>query len=45
VPAEGEPGSETMLREAEKIFDERQRSATVTLEYDTKVYYGRITVA
>jgi hypothetical protein len=45
VPAEGEPGSETMLREAEKIFDEHHRGATVTLEYDTKVYYGRITVA
>ena len=42
VPAQGEPGSEAMLREAEKIFDEHQRDGTVTVEYDTKVYYGRL---
>lgn len=43
VPAEGEPGSDAMLREAEKIFDKHQRDGTVTVEYDTKVYYGRPT--
>jgi SAM-dependent methyltransferase len=41
VPAQGEPGSETMLREVEKIFNEHQTDGTVTVEYDTKVYYGR----
>jgi SAM-dependent methyltransferase len=41
VPAQGEPGSETMLREVEKIFNEHQMDGTVTVEYDTKVYYGR----
>jgi hypothetical protein len=43
VPAEGELGSDAMLREAEKIFDKHQRGGTVTLAYDTKVYYGRPT--
>jgi len=43
VPARGEPGSEAMLREAERIFDEHQKDGTVTIEYDTRVYYGRLT--
>ncbi len=43
VPAEGEPGSEAMLREVEKIFDEHQKNGKVIVEYDTKVYYGRLT--
>jgi hypothetical protein len=43
VPAHGEPGSEAMLREAQKIFDEHQTDGTVTIEYDTEVYYGRLT--
>jgi hypothetical protein len=42
VPAEGEPGSEAMLRETEKIFDEHQTGGRVRIEYDTKVYYGRL---
>jgi SAM-dependent methyltransferase len=43
VPAKGEPGSETMLRGAERIFAEHQTNGTVTIEYDTEVYYGRLT--
>lgn len=43
VPARGEPGSEAMLREAEKIFEEHQTGGTVTIEYDTEIYYGRPT--
>jgi SAM-dependent methyltransferase len=42
VPARGEPGSEAMLREAERIFNRHQTRGTVTIEYDTKVYYGRL---
>ena len=42
VPAEGEPGSEDMLRNVEEIFDEHQRHGRVRIEYDTKVYYGRL---
>jgi SAM-dependent methyltransferase len=44
VPAQGEPGSEAMLRETERIFDEHQRGGRVRIEYDTKVYYGRLTL-
>jgi SAM-dependent methyltransferase len=44
VPAEGEPGSDVMLREAEKIFNKHQSAGRVTIEYDTMVYYGRSTV-
>jgi SAM-dependent methyltransferase len=44
VPAQGEPDSEAMLREAERIFTEHQRGGTVIVEYDTKVYYGQLTV-
>jgi SAM-dependent methyltransferase len=41
VPAQGEPGSEEMLRNAEEIFRKYQTGGKVTVEYDTKVYYGR----
>jgi SAM-dependent methyltransferase len=43
VPAEGEPGSDAMLRKTEQIFNEHQTRGGVTVEYDTKVYYGRLT--
>lgn len=43
VPGPGEPGSEAMLREAEEIFHEHHTGGRVTVEYDTKVYYGRLT--
>ncbi|MDP8950408.1 MAG: hypothetical protein M3N00_09270 [Actinomycetota bacterium] len=43
VPAQGEPGSDAMLREVEKIFTEHQTGGRITVEYDTKVYYGRPT--
>jgi ubiquinone/menaquinone biosynthesis C-methylase UbiE len=32
-----------MLRELRRIFDEHQRSGGVTLEYGTRVYFGRLT--
>jgi hypothetical protein len=40
VPAEGEPGSDVMLRNVEEIFDKHLKSGRVRIEYDTKVYYG-----
>ena len=43
VPGPGEPGSEAMLRETEELFREHQSDGRVTIEYDTKVYYGRLT--
>jgi|SRR5215211_212294 len=42
VPAEGEPGSDEMLRDAEEIFDDHQSGGRVSIEYDTKVYYGQL---
>ena len=41
VPAEGEPGSEDLLREVEGIFRRYQTSGSVRILYDTKIYYGR----
>lgn len=42
VPGEGEPGAEEMLLEAEGLFREHETDGTVTIEYDTNVYYGRL---
>ena len=42
VPAKDEPGSEEMLRETEKIFRKHEADGAVTIEYDTRVYYGRL---
>jgi hypothetical protein len=42
VPAQGEPGSEEMLRNVEEIFRKHQASGRVRIEYDTKVYYGQL---
>ena len=40
VPAEGEPGSEDMLRDVEEIFRKYQTGRSIRILYDTKVYYG-----
>ncbi|HET7480585.1 MAG TPA: methyltransferase domain-containing protein, partial [Rubrobacteraceae bacterium] len=42
VPAEGEPNSAEMLRDLERTFHEHQENGAVTIEYDTRVYYGRL---
>lgn len=42
VPAQGKPGAKAMLQEAEEVFREHQVDGTVIVEYDTKVYYGRL---
>jgi SAM-dependent methyltransferase len=42
VPAKGDPGSDAMIRQAEEIFDEHQSSGRVTVEYDTRVYFGQL---
>lgn len=42
VPAEGQPGYEEMLQELERIFREHEKDGKVVVEYDTKVYYGRL---
>lgn len=42
VPSEGEPNHGEMLRELEKVFRGHQVNGEVTMEYDTRVYYGRL---
>ena len=42
VPAEGDPGYSEMLEELERIFRVYQRDGTVTVEYDTRLYVGRL---
>src|SRR5207249_276970 len=42
VPLAGQPKYEPMLAELRRVFDLHQRSGQVTIEYDTKVYYGRL---
>jgi len=42
VPLAGQPGYEPMLAELRRIFDLHQRAGRVTIEYDTKVFYGRL---
>ena len=42
IPMEGDPKHAPMIAELEKIFREHQTGGTVTFEYDTEMYYGRI---
>ena len=40
VPADGQPGHREMLRELERVFRDHQEDGQVTIEYDTRAYYG-----
>lgn len=42
APVAGQPGHDAMLEALRAIFETYQSNGTVTFEYDTKVYYGRI---
>jgi SAM-dependent methyltransferase len=42
VPLGGDPKFEPMLAALRRIFDARQRDGRVRVEYDAKVYYGRL---
>jgi ubiquinone/menaquinone biosynthesis C-methylase UbiE len=42
VPLAGQPKHEPMLAELRCLFDLHQRDGRVTIEYDTRVYYGRL---
>jgi SAM-dependent methyltransferase len=42
VPLAGQPNHEPMLAELQRIFDLHERAGRVTIEYDTKVFYGRL---
>jgi SAM-dependent methyltransferase len=45
VPGPGHPNHAPMLAELAKIFAAHQEGGTVSLDYDTKVYFGRLTSA
>lgn len=42
VPAPGRPGHERLLAEMKELFDQHHESGRVTLEYATRVFYGRL---
>lgn len=43
VPLEGEPNYEPLLAALRRAFDAHNEGSTVTVEYDTKLYYGQLT--
>jgi SAM-dependent methyltransferase len=45
TPAAGDPRREPMLAALAELFDGHQRDGRVAFEYDTWVYYGRLTPA
>lgn len=45
APGEGHPKHEPMLRGLRKIFEEHSRNGSVSFEYKTRVYFGRIKTA
>jgi ubiquinone/menaquinone biosynthesis C-methylase UbiE len=45
VPGPGHPNHGPMLAELAKIFATHQEGGTVSLDYDTEVYFGRLTGA
>ena len=42
APGAEHPGFEPMIASLREIFEEHQQDGTVAFEYDTKVYYGRL---
>jgi SAM-dependent methyltransferase len=43
VPAAGDPAQAAMLGELDELFARRQRDGQVVIEYDTEIYFGRLT--
>jgi len=42
APQPGEPDCEPMLAELRRIFNEHQRNGLVQMEYDTNIYFGKL---
>lgn len=42
APAPGTPGHEPLLHELRKLFDAHQQDGQVAFDYDTLLYYGRL---
>jgi len=43
APVPGHPNHEPLMRELAALFERYQRDGRVVVEYDTKVFYGRLT--
>ncbi len=44
VPEAGHPKYDAMLRELDVIFHQHERDERVTFEYETKIYYGQLSL-
>jgi hypothetical protein len=42
MPNEGHPQYEAMMAAMRELFDRHQQGGTVTVEYDTRVYFGHL---
>lgn len=42
APGPNHPGHLPMLHDLRRIFEEHARNGTVTIEYDTRIYFGRL---
>ena len=42
VPEAGHPNYQPMLAELRQIFDQHQQDGVVAIEYDTRLFYGKI---
>ena len=42
APLQGHPNHEPLMRELAALFERHQRGGRVVVEYDTKVFYGRL---
>ena len=42
MPLSDDPRFDPMMKELRDVFDAHERDGRVTLEYDTRVYYGRL---
>jgi SAM-dependent methyltransferase len=42
VPLAGQPAHEAMLRDLREIFERHQRGGTVTMAYDTELFWGQL---
>jgi hypothetical protein len=42
APTESDPGFSAMIRQLHSIFERNQSQGEVSLDYDTRIYYGRL---
>ena len=42
APTQGHPNYEPMLRELRRVFDAYKKAGRVSMEYFTRMYYGRL---